>query len=264
MSPFLSAIQWFARKTWDVEFFINKGRQLYVSETQVALRRKHSSSSVSVSKRPISLTDLVAFHSALDLRYFERTRTWCVALFAFFGLLRIGEYCDGALLIGDVSAQPYGLEIVIRRSKTNPHPDRISLALRPDIFCPAAALRHYASVFPVLGIPSGPSDPLFAVCTRGGSRVELMRPSHFNDDIRALLRCLFPSRAASEYAGHSFRRGGTTAMLQAGVSEAIVQRHGRWRSDALKKYLDSLSSPATRIIPTQALIHAPIVVPRVH
>lgn len=256
---FLSAIQHFAREQWGVEYNIPKGRQLH--ETLVALRRKHASSDFANAKTPVTLADLVAFHTALDRRYFEHARTWCAALLAFFGLLRIGEYCGGALLIGDVSAQTYGLDIVIRRSKTSSQPARISLAARPDALCPVAALRHYASFFAVLHIPSGPRDPLFVVRIHEGTQLELMKPQHFIEDVRDLVRCLFPSRDVGGYAGHSFRRGGTTAMIQAGVSQVIVQRHGRWLSDAFKRYLDSLSSPATRVIPTQALIHAPIGAP---
>jgi hypothetical protein len=202
-----------------------------------------------------------AFHGILDRQYFEHARIWCAALLAFFGLLRIGEYCDGALSISDVSAQPYGLDIVIRRSKTSLQPVRISLAARPDALCPVAALRHYASFFPLLNIPSGPRDPLFVVRCRDGARLELMKPQHFVEDIRMLIQCLFPSRDLSDFAGHSFRRGGTTAMLQAGVSQVIVQRHGRWRSQAFQRYLDSVSSPATRVIPTQALIYTTISAP---
>jgi hypothetical protein len=257
---FLSAIQHFSRQQWGVEFSISRGRQLH--ETQVALRHKHASGDFANAKTPITIGDLVAFHTALDRRYFEHARTWCACLLAFFGLLRIGEYCEGALLISDVSAQSYGLDIVIRRSKTSTQPARISLAARPDALCPAAALRHYASFFPVLNIPCGPLDPLFVVRIHGGARIELMKPAHLIGDVRDLIRLLFPARDVLSYAGHSFRRGGTTAMLQAGVSQVIVQRHGRWKSDAFKRYLDSMSSPATRVIPTQALIHAPIVVPR--
>jgi integrase len=256
---FLSAVQHFARQHWGVEYSLPRSRQLH--ETLVALKRKHSASAVAVAKVPITLADLVAFHGRLDRQYFEHARTWCVALLAFFGLLRIGEYCDGSLLIGDVSAQSYGLDIVIRRSKTSAQPVRISLAARPDELCPVAALRHYASFFPLLGFPSTPRDPLFVVRFRGGTQLEPMKPQHFIADIRELIRYHFPSRDDAGYAGHSFRRGGTTAMLQAGVSQVIVQRHGRWASDAFKRYLDSLSSPDTRVIPTQALIHAPIDAP---
>ena len=142
---FLSAVQYFARQQWSVEYVIDKSRQLH--ETQVALRRKYSTTAVSVAKVPITLADLAAFHATLDRQYFEHARTWCAALLAFFGLLRIGEYCDGSLLIGDVSAQPYGLDIVIRRSKTSAQPVRISLAARPDELCPVAALRRYSAFF---------------------------------------------------------------------------------------------------------------------
>jgi hypothetical protein len=257
---FLSATQHYARLQWGVEYEILRGRQLH--ETLVALKRKYSSTAVAVAKVPITLDDLVAFHARLDRRYFEHARIWCAALLAFFGLLRIGEYCNGSLLIGDVCPQPYGLDVVIRHSKTSPHQAvRISMAARPDALCPVAALRHYSLFFPLLRIPSSPRDPLFVVRIRGGAQLELMKPQHFIDDIRGLIRCLFPSRDVDGYAGHSFRRGGTTAMLQAGVSQVIVQRHGRWVSDAFKRYLDSLSSPATRVIPTQALIRTPIGAP---
>ena len=137
---FLSAIQHFARVKWGVEYSVPKGRLLF--ETLGALKLKHASTAASIAKTPITLADLVAFHATLDRRYFEHARTWCAALLGFFGLLRIGEYCDGALFIGDVSEQPYGLDIVIRRSKTSAQPPRISLAERPDALCPVAALRH--------------------------------------------------------------------------------------------------------------------------
>jgi integrase len=258
---FLSAVQYFARRRWGIEFTFPKGRQLH--ETLTALRHKYASDDFANAKVPITMADLVAFHAALDRRYFEHARTWCAALLAFFGLLRISEYCAGALRIGDVSPEPYGLDIVIRRSKTTTQPVRISLALRPDILCPLAALRHYASFFPLLRIPCGPSDPLFVVRIGDGTRLERLQPAHFIEDVRSLIRLSFPAENARGYAGHSFRRGGTTAMLQAGVPQVIVQRHGRWASDAFKRYLDSASSPATRVIATQALIHAPITIPRV-
>ena len=39
-------------------------------------------------------------------------------------------------------------------------------------------------------------------------------------------------------SGHSLRRGGTTAMFVAGVSETVIQRHGRWRSVCYRRYFD--------------------------
>ena len=41
------------------------------------------------------------------------------------------------------------------------------------------------------------------------------------------------------YAGHSLRRGGATALYIAGVPEAMIQQHGRWKSLAVRGYLES-------------------------
>jgi len=41
-----------------------------------------------------------------------------------------------------------------------------------------------------------------------------------------------------DYSGHSFRRGGTTAMYEAGVLETLIAMHGRWRSLAYRKSLE--------------------------
>ncbi|KZV82866.1 hypothetical protein EXIGLDRAFT_598966, partial [Exidia glandulosa HHB12029] len=36
--------------------------------------------------------------------------------------------------------------------------------------------------------------------------------------------------------GHSFRIGGTTALLRAGVDPEVVKMAGRWRSDSFLRY----------------------------
>ena len=38
------------------------------------------------------------------------------------------------------------------------------------------------------------------------------------------------------FANHSLRAGGTTDLLAAGVSETVVQKMGRWKSDTFKIY----------------------------
>ena len=40
----------------------------------------------------------------------------------------------------------------------------------------------------------------------------------------------------SGYAGHSLRIGGAVSLKRAGVAEPIIQKLGRWRSDAYKLY----------------------------
>ena len=45
--------------------------------------------------------------------------------------------------------------------------------------------------------------------------------------------------SSQEYSGHSFRCGGATDLYDAGCRRHIIQRHGRWRSEAWTLYVRS-------------------------
>ena len=57
----------------------------------------------------------------------------------------------------------------------------------------------------------------------------------------------------TDYSGHSFRRGGTTALLLAGVPEATIAAHGRWKSLAYRGYFDVQHSVRLRLAATAQL-----------
>lgn len=38
------------------------------------------------------------------------------------------------------------------------------------------------------------------------------------------------------YSGHSFRKGGVTALAKAGVVDNVIQKKGGWKLDAFKTY----------------------------
>ena len=50
-----------------------------------------------------------------------------------------------------------------------------------------------------------------------------------------------------KFAGHSFRRGGASALFAAGVPEAAIQRHGRWKSLTVRDYFDNTATDAERL-----------------
>ena len=57
--------------------------------------------------------------------------------------------------------------------------------------------------------------------------------------VSQLRRCLDALGFESgKYSGHSFRRGGASFALEAGVPADLVQTQGDWRSDAYKVYID--------------------------
>ena len=80
-----------------------------------------------------------------------------------------------------------------------------------------------------------------------------MADTEFIAVIRGLLQRAYPGSDAAQYAGHSFRRGGTSALKLAGVSDSIIQQHGRWRSDVFRDYIDVEHNIALRLLATQSL-----------
>ena len=66
---------------------------------------------------------------------------------------------------------------------------------------------------------------------------------------------LFYKRAFGTSMGvssHSLRRGGTTAMVAAGVREELIMKHGRWVSSTWREYIDL--THAQQLVATQALL----------
>ena len=45
---------------------------------------------------------------------------------------------------------------------------------------------------------------------------------------------------ASKYSSHSLRRGGAQFLRDCGVSRELIKAMGRWKSDAVDAYLDTV------------------------
>ena len=252
---FLSAIKQTCKRLWGASYDLPRGA--YFEAHYTGLRHFYGNTSVSTPKAALALSDLCDFHARMDLRYFELARDWCACVFAFFGLLRINEYMGGALLHQHVLVTPVGVDLTVPRSKTSNAPVVISLAARDDVLCPARAYRHLRGALACVGLPYAAASPVFLTRWRlpdGTERGAAMTDTEFIQRIRSLISITFPERDLSRYAGHSFRRGGASALLLAGVDPASIQRHGRWTSDAWRKYIDSSDNPALRLLATRALL----------
>ena len=232
-------------------------RAALFQQTRVGLEHYYGNNAASAAKMALTLEDLCELARLLDTRYFEHARDWCACLMAFFGLLRINEYMNSGLRHGHVHLTSYGVDITVVRSKTSNIPVVVTVASRNDQLCPARALRHYLGFFPVLSLPCRQDDPLFISRLRDQAVVTATTDAEFIARLRELITAAFPDRDPARYAGHSFRRGGATAMQLAGVPAAVIQKHGRWLSDAFRAYLDAASNPALRLIATRALLPAP-------
>jgi len=210
---------------------------------------------IAVPKVALTMADLTAFYPYFDRSTFEGARDWCACVLAFFGLLRVGEYTDGRLRMQDVRLAHWGVSLTLPFSKTSLIPTQVDIVSRTDILCPARATAEYLSFFRRFpGLPQRPADPFFI--TRLPTGFTPLSPADFITRVRKVIQGVLPGRHPKAYAGHSFRRGGTTALKLAGVSDSIIQLHGRWKSDAYRRYIDSDNNLNTRLLATAALTSA--------
>ena len=114
-------------------------------------------------------------------------------------------------------------------------------------FCPVAAHRAYARHLPAR--LRGVEVPYFL---HNSSTTDPLTDVTFFRHVRRWVRdCLH--RSPADYSGHSFRRGGTTALQIAGVPESAIASHGRWKSLAYRSYFDVQFNLQLRLAPTARL-----------
>lgn len=185
-------------------------------------------------KAAITWSQLTQLVDQLDLQplSFAVARDKCLYLFSFYALLRLRE-CVGPRLTWDlVRVHEWGLETIVPFSKTNLRPVSIRMVSRPDRYCPVRAYQSYRSLTHVK-LTAG-TLPFF--------RQEADRSSALSTDtaLAALKQRLSVDLhlSAADYGWHSFRRGGTTALFLAGVSESMIAMHGRWLSLTYRRYFD--------------------------
>jgi hypothetical protein len=182
--------------------------------------------------RGFTLDDLRAIRAHVNLGVFADARGWCAALFAFFGLLRINEYTCSGLLREHVSVHSWGISLAIPFPKTALVPTAVAIVRRDDDLCPVAAHRAYTRLLPARLRRVG--TPYFL---HNSSTATPLTDITFIRHVRRWVRdCLH--QPPCDYSGHSFRRGGTTALQIAGVPESTIASHGRWQSLAYRSYFD--------------------------
>jgi integrase len=129
-----------------------------------------------------------------------------------------------ALEVGDLSFEPEGVVLTIRRSKTDREGAGATVAVplgEEEETCPVGALRRWLEEAAVS------EGRVFRRIDRHGN----LGPA-LSD--RALAEIVAARAAAAglegDFAGHSLRAGFATAAARAGRSEAAIMRHGRWKS----------------------------------
>ena len=204
------------------------------------------------------LTRLPIQSGLLDLLLFEIERKYRLSqpylellyknifLWAYYGLMRIGELTTGThpLKAKDIHSanNKDKLLLILYSSKTHgkeSRPQTIKIEANPlsDItktirrhFCPFKVGREYLAI---RGNYSTISEPFFIF--RDGTPV---KPIHVRQLLKSLLKNLKLDHTL--YSTHSFRIGRATDLQKAGHDIETIKKLGRWRSNAVYKYLRSL------------------------
>jgi integrase len=172
---------------------------------------------------PLTIEHLrgIAFPETLKGR-----RDKALLLVGFAGCFRRSELV--ALQAEDIEDTPYGLRILLRRSKTDPHArgawvDIVRATAYPGA-CPVAAVRAWLEAAQIS------SGPVFRSVSRG-------RPPRLGASLSGVSVDAIVKQAArlcgldpKAYGGHSLRAGYATYLAQLNKSPTLIARHGRWKS----------------------------------
>jgi hypothetical protein len=115
--------------------------------------------------------------------------------------------------------------------------EQISHTITSDpILCPCKALARICQRLHLLGAPG--STPIHAYGTPGGPTL-FIRPPHITRALRHAASALHHLTGIDPalLSARSLRPGGATALLCAGADSDIIQLLGRWKSDAMLRYL---------------------------
>lgn len=200
------------------------------------IRRSQGSSRRRPPRSPITvrhLFSLLAFLASSKFSYHDRAALTSAVLLPFFGMLRVAEFtCPTRdrfdpltnLAPSDVSFNAHGslMFILVKASKTDPY--RVGLTLRiasvGGQLCPVAAMRAY------LGVRAASYGPLFIL-----DNGDFLTRRYLS----AFLKLALPG--VENIDTHSFRIGGASAALTAGLSDALIKIMGRWSSDSYQRYI---------------------------
>lgn len=195
------------------------------------------------TREPMSMSTLLQTVQSLPAvctSVFEACMFKAAILCAFFGFMRLGEFAadsrrhiqSSVLSVADVQIcgandDCQSVLISFKHAKNNQRgpPQYIRLVQSTNAaLCPVTALKEFMHIRP------DNSGPLF--CHFDGNPLTRFQ---FNAVLHKALR--FAQVTCTQIRSHSFRIGAASSAVSMGVPVGVVQRMGRWRSDAVATYI---------------------------
>ena len=194
---------------------------------------------------PINARMLVQLVENLDLNSPLDAAIAACAVVAFWGQCRLGELLPISSSSGLTSLlptrsdfkrsirNPLSCILFLPRTKTHRHGQEVILVDQRDPVNPITLLKNHIRINNIQG-----TVPLFSFTSQ-----DILIPLTKSLFLR---RCnqIWSALGYPRTTGHSFRIGGTTELLAAGVSPDVVRTTGRWSSASFLRYWRSLDSIA--------------------
>ena len=193
---------------------------------------------------PITITLLLGIRSRLNLNCSKHASFWAICLVAFFGLFRkahllpeseSGFNAKKMFTRSDFLFTESCVYITVRWSKTIQMGQRTVTI--PLVAVPHSPLCPVAAIVQAFRMTPGCDPSYQALCWRDSASVKnsVFTYRSFMLCIKTILLQLGVSPEL--YGTHSFRRGGATFALEAGVPLDTISLLGDWKSDAMFLYL---------------------------
>lgn len=204
-----------------------------VKQTMIGIRRTFS-----VKQRRVNALvkdDLLELMVHIDKsKPMRRARDAALILCGFAAALRRSEIV--ALCVEDITAYETGIELLIRRSKTDQEGvgRTVFIPNARGARCPVKALRHWLALS---GITEG---PMFRQISRHDQIVgdKALVPKSVALIVKAAVRTMSGDEAAKDVAGHSLRAGFCTEAAEAGMPTFLITgQTGHKNSASLGRYI---------------------------
>jgi len=160
----------------------------------------------------------------MDLRFV------LICVLGFSGFMRISEIL--ALKIKDISFVDEGLKIFIETSKTDQLREGhiLHISKTDTKCCPTYWLKHYISLSKL-----EKEEESFLICRLAKTKIGHNAIGKYSVSYSTVWAC-FKSHLANlvdetKYALHSLRSGGASEAANNNVSDRMISKHGRWKSD---------------------------------
>ena len=186
---------------------------------------------------------LLSMLSHLQMNTFNGVMLWGAMLVAFFGLFRKDNITVGKasafnpranLTVGDFVLRQEVLWVRVKHSKVIQYNQRFHwvplLPLAGNALCPVAAVVNVLKLHTKMGHTV--DTPMFM--WQSNESFSPMTHDMFVRSFKLLVKAC--GLNWSEYAGHSFRRGGATFCFNLGVNSELIKLLGDWKSDVYLLY----------------------------